>query len=112
MKKCIYLLVFMFSIWTVTAPVFAQEIVPFDFEDDVDYDIIMQVTEYDTETVKSVNIIGLEDIGGRVFLVLKGTEFGTKHKGYIVLDLVKAILPVGVLRTRDAAKPGVIYKVP
>jgi len=71
-----------------------------EFDDDVKYDVIIQVTEYNIETVKAVKILTVDVIGNRLYLIIMGTEFAAKHKGYILLDVVKAILPVGVQRER------------
>lgn len=71
---------------------------PPDFDESIDYHIVIQVHEYEVETIMAVNVIGMETIGGKAFLVIRGTSFGAKKVGYVLLDTVKAILPVGVVR--------------
>ncbi|MDA0990189.1 MAG: hypothetical protein O3A51_05495 [Verrucomicrobia bacterium] len=69
-----------------------------DFDENIDYHILIQVHDYEVETIKDVNVIGIERIDDKVFLAIKGTSFGAKKTGYILLSTVKAILPVGVER--------------
>ena len=50
-----------------------------DFDKDVKHNIIIQVTDYDIETIQVVKILSVDVIGDYAFLVIMGTEFAAKH---------------------------------
>jgi len=75
------------------------------FNKQTSYDIYLQSDENTLSVITQVNIIRLQEIGERIFLVVRPAEFTLNNTdGFVLLDAVQAILPNQKLKIRNTAK--------
>ncbi len=71
------------------------------FNKDTSYDIYYEVSEFEVDNVDNVKISGVTPVGDSSFLVITGSDFGSKDKqGYILLNRIRAMLPHGLIRPK------------
>jgi len=87
---------------SVSPPVRAQSTSYFD--DKITYDIYFSNSE-ETRIIKSVQIMGFQEIGEKLFLVVQPNGFNLKdYSGFILFDSVQAILPDRNFQVDDSQK--------
>jgi len=82
----------------------AQPSAPAYFDEKITYDIYFSNSEGAT-IIKSVQILGFQEIGEKLFLVVQPNGFSLKdYEGYIRFDSIQAILPDRNFQVNDSSK--------
>ena len=64
------------------------------FNDRLSYDVYFYNGDTNVSVIKDVNIVRIDDVAGKTFLVIKAAEFSLKDaEGFISYDDVIAVLP-------------------
>ena len=104
LKRKILTLTMIFLLVGGAVCVSAEDLIPI-FDKQTSYDIYLQ-SDYSTmNVITDVNILRLQEIGGRTFLVVRPSEFILNNTdAFILFEAVKAILPNQKIKVRNTTK--------
>lgn len=92
-KACLGLLLGAMAVIAMPRPSMAEQGGLF-FDRRIHYDIYFSAGYDDAQVIKNVEILRLQDIGDKTFLVIRSAGFNLKDtEGFILYDSVTAILP-------------------
>ena len=84
---------FAFLLFSVSSLVHAIDVSDY-FDKNVSYDIYLQGQDHNLPVIKAVEIVKIEEINGKMFLVVKPSDFTfSPYEGYILFESVTVILP-------------------
>ena len=61
---------------------------------EAEYAVTYEVSEWETEVIKPVTVLGTATIGTKTFLTVQSVGFSPKQTAYLELDRVRAIVPL------------------
>ena len=73
------------------------------FKADIYYDVYYAVSDVQVDAIKRVSIMDTKNIGGKPFLVIRGTRMTRNQDGYILFDAITAILPSDMTKPSRAS---------
>ena len=80
------------------------------FQSKASYDIYLEGTDYNLSVITDVEIIRVQEIYGRTFLVVRPADFTLDPKeGFILFESVRAILPNNKLKPQNTNRINVKY---
>lgn len=80
------------------------------FDDKVQYDIYLRNNDDDYSVIVNVEIVRVEEILGRRFLVVRPHEFTLNSAdGFVAFDAIQAILPSRQIKVRHGEKLRLSY---
>lgn len=80
------------------------------FEAKANYDIYLQGTEKELTVIADVEILRVQEILGRTFLVIRPADFTLNPKeGFILFDAVRAILPNNNVKFQNTGRSSIKF---
>ena len=71
------------------------------FDSHLSYDIYFEGGSERTHILRNVEIVQIQEIGGKTFLVVRAADFSIKKsEGFILFNAIKAILPYRELQVK------------